>query len=129
MEMKILFCNHCNKRLVSLRFYHSNKKFKIVYTFMLLKSSYNLTSFISFDIIANILHAFKSPFCCQNMLICWAFNKLSNFINNKRIVFYLYSFFLFASFASLHCFFKVWFIRHKAFSFACNTNKLLKDLR
>lgn len=87
MRVEIIFYNYFKKCLDSLRFYYNNKDFKIVYNFMLLKISYNLTRIISLDIVINILFAFKSSFCYQNMLIYRELNKLLSFIGIKHIIF------------------------------------------
>lgn len=62
--MKFFFHSHGKQDFVSLRFYHSGKGFKVVNTFMLFKTFYNSTSFISFDIIINGPLIFEGPFCC-----------------------------------------------------------------
>ena len=129
MGMEPLLCNHCKKDFVGLRFHHSCKRFKIVNTFTLLKALWNTASFIPFDIIFNISFSLESPFGCQHVLICSAFDKFPSIISNKRVISSLYSFFLFSSLTTLHSLFKTRLIWCKALPFACNLNKPLKSLR
>lgn len=128
MGIKFFLCGYCKKSLVGLRFYHNGKGFKVINAFMLFKTFCNPTSFVSLNIIINISPMFKGLFCCQNMLICEAFNKFSNSIDNECIIFGLHSFFLFASFATLYCFLKARKISCRAFSFTYHLNKSLGGL-
>lgn len=127
--MKLYFCNYCKKNLTNPRFYQNSKSFKVVNAFMLFKTSYNPTSFISLNIIINILFAFESLFCYQDLLICWTFNKFPSSIGNKCIIFSLHNYFLFASFATLHCFLEKWFIKCKVFLLTNKLNKFLRSLK
>lgn len=129
MGAKFFLCGHCKKNLISLRFYHSDKAFKIVDILTLFKTPCNLASFVSLDITINILFAFEGPFCCQYVLICWAFNKFLSSISNERVIFDLHSFFPFASFATPHCFFEAEFILCRAFTCMSNSTKSLRSLR
>lgn len=128
MEIKLFLYSHCKQNLVSLRFYHNGKGFKVVNAFTLFKTSCNPTGFISLDITVNISFAFENSFCCQDVLIGRAFNKLPSPIGNKHIILCLQSFFPSTSFIASYCFLEAGLIRHRAFSFACNSNKPLSGL-
>lgn len=126
--VELHFCSHYKYNFIDLKLHHCGKCLKVVNIFLLLKHFYNLSNYISFNIVVNIIFSFEIPLCCQNIPIYWLFNQLPSAIFDQGVKFSLYCFFSLTCLRTLDSFFQTRHIPDWAFAFLIKQNKFLRYL-